>query len=471
MRTEILSIVFTDIKGYTAATSTQSHRENEHMLRRIDRIIAPVVRGYSGRVVKSIGDAYMIVFRSPTEAVRCATAVQDRLHQYNASARADQAIHIRIAMNIGEVRVHRGDVFGEPVNIASRIESITPADEIYFSEAIYLTMNRSQLYSERVGDFELKGIPEPITVYRARAFAHVETNDTPETDTQVSVTGLPFGGTELGHWRRMRWVRRAYMAMWALVIAGVAGASYLRYRPGADYSAVLARMQSAIEKGLPKQALAAAVDIPISTTEEYMQSRRLRRKAIALLIEKGNTAFVAKELDALIKSDSRDAEALLLRSAYLIGGNKDIAGAADDIANALKLNPALANRVEVSQYIAHTYRDPMARRVAEYVVENYLKQNAVPSLTKALSDKNYDIKTRMIIASRLEKLGAGQDIDWVTLALEQLKSTNCKSRLDAISRLVSEYDERAIKPLRRIAGSKGCGALQARRAVESILGK
>ncbi|MEK7705712.1 MAG: adenylate/guanylate cyclase domain-containing protein, partial [Myxococcota bacterium] len=123
MRTETLTTVFTDIKGYTAATSAQTHQENARMLRRIERLIAPVVRAYNGRVIKSIGDAYMIVFRSPTEAVRCATAVQDRLHQYNTNTRADQGIHIRISINVGEVRVHRGDVFGEPVNIAARIEA------------------------------------------------------------------------------------------------------------------------------------------------------------------------------------------------------------------------------------------------------------------------------------------------------------------------------------------------------------
>jgi class 3 adenylate cyclase len=69
MRTETLSIVFTDIKGYTAATSAQTHQQNAQMLRRTERLVAPVVRAYDGKVIKSIGDAYMIVFRSPTEAV------------------------------------------------------------------------------------------------------------------------------------------------------------------------------------------------------------------------------------------------------------------------------------------------------------------------------------------------------------------------------------------------------------------
>ncbi|MEZ4272936.1 MAG: hypothetical protein R3C68_16340 [Myxococcota bacterium] len=57
MRTDTLAIVFTDIKGYTAATSSQTHHGNAQMLRRIERIVTPVVKAFSGRVVKSIGNA------------------------------------------------------------------------------------------------------------------------------------------------------------------------------------------------------------------------------------------------------------------------------------------------------------------------------------------------------------------------------------------------------------------------------
>ena len=470
MHTETLAIVFTDIKGYTAATSAQTHRQNARMLRRIERIIAPVVRGYSGRVVKSIGDAYMIVFRSPTEAVRCATAVQDRLHQHNASTRADQAIHIRIAMNIGEVRVQRGDVFGEPVNVASRVESITPANEIYFSEAIFLTMNRSQLPSERVGDFELKGIPEPITVHRALTFAHAAAGESGEGAAQPAA-GLPFGGMELGHWKRMRWVRRAYFGMWTLVIAGLAGAAYLRYRPSADYTAVLALMKDDVDQGKPIDALAAAVDIPVTATEERTQARRLRRQAVAQLIVAGNTDIVLKELETLIKEDSRDAEALLLRGTYWVKHGKDLRPAVNDIATALKLNPSLASRPEVASTLVQTYRDPVARRIAEQVVDTSLKQYAVPPLAAALGDASYDLKTRVVMAQRLEKLGATQEVDWVGLALEELKNTSCKSRLSAIARLVAESDERAVGPLMKVAEAKGCGAAQARKAIDAILGR
>ncbi len=471
MRTETLAIVFTDVKGYTAATSAQTHSENARLLRHIERIIAPVVRGYSGRVVKSIGDAYMIVFRSPTEAVRCAAAIQDRLHQYNTSRRADQAIHVRIAMNIGEVRVHRGDVFGEPVNIASRIETITPGGEIYFSAAIHLTMNRSQLASERVGEFELKGIPEPVTVYRAKSFAHVETAAEPGAEARPPAPGLPFGGLELEHWRRMRWVRRAYVGLWALVLAGVGGAAYLRYRPSADYTALLARTREAIEQGKPIDAIALLGEIPPTAAQERYMGRRIRRQAVAQLIEAGKFDMARSELTSLLDEDPRDPEALLLQGTLVARKGKDPRAAVVAISTALRLNPALATRSEVAAAVVQSYRDPAARRIAEQVVDTYLKQSAVGSLAAALVDPSFDYKARFAIANRLDRLGAGQDVDWVALALEELKNTSCKSRLSAIARLVVESDERAVGPLMKIANAKGCGAAQAKKAIETILGK
>lgn len=472
MRIETLTIVFTDVKGYTAATSAQTHSENARLLRHIERIIAPVVRGYSGRVVKSIGDAYMIVFRSPTEAVRCAAAIQDRLHQYNTSRGADQAIHVRIAMNIGEVRAHRGDVFGEPVNIASRIETITPAGEIYFSAAIHLTMNRSQLPSEHVGEFEFKGIPEPVTVYRVKSFAHVETATGAGAEaSRPPAPGLPFGGLELEQWRRMRWVRRAYVGLWALVLAGVGGAAYLRYRPGADYTALLARTREAIEQRKPIDAIALVREIPPTAVQERYMGRRMRRQAVSQLIEAGNFEVARSELTSLLDEDPRDPEALLLQGTLAARKGKDPRAAVAAISTALRLNPTVATRSEVAAAIVQCYRDPAARRIAEQVVDTYLKQNAVTSLAAALVDPSFDFKARFAIANRLDKLGAGQDVDWVALALEELKSTNCKSRLSAIARLAAESDERAVGPLMKIADAKGCGAAQARKAIEKILGK
>jgi class 3 adenylate cyclase len=171
LKTENLAIVLTDIVGYTEATQNQSRLDNARLLATHNRILFPIIRRYKGRHVKSIGDALLLVFRSPTDAMLCAMAMQDALFEYNRNAPKDQQIHIRVAASLGEVRVTRNDVFGEAVNITSRIESITPADEVYLSEAVYMAMNKAEVPAQEVGWRELKGVSAPIRVFNIPRFA------------------------------------------------------------------------------------------------------------------------------------------------------------------------------------------------------------------------------------------------------------------------------------------------------------
>ena len=480
MRTETLAIVFTDIKGYTAATSSQTHQENAAMLRRTEKLIAPVVRAYDGRVIKSIGDAYMIVFRSPTVAVKCAAAVQDRIHAANALHPDTHAVHIRIAINVGEVRVHRGDVFGEPVNIAARIEGITPADDIYLSRAAYLTMNRSDLPCELVGDYDLKGLPEPITVYRLKKFAQrpekragteVPAPGTPEAIEARRRAALPFGGAQLQHWTRMQWVQRAYLSMWIVGLSGMAGAGYLRYRPAADYSDLVQAAKRALEANHPIDALATAGQIPLDAMEERTVARRYRRDAVLQLINSGSLDPAEQELWLLIKEQPRDAEALMLRGTLLEKRGHDVRGMLESYQQALKLQPTLADNGDITGAVVQAYRQPSLRGTADRVVDQYLKQRAIPALQRAIGDPNLDRLARHDVALRLEKLGAGDSVDWVSLALDDLHSTSCRSRRAAIAKLVGEGDERAVGPLMKMADARTCGAHEAKAAAIQILGR
>jgi adenylate cyclase len=166
LKTANLAIVFTDIQGFTERTSRQTLEENQRLLKVHHDLLAPVFKAFGGRIIKSIGDAFLVTFESPTQAVLSGMALQDRLWQHNRTASEAQRLDVRVAINVGEVRLESHDIFGEPVNIASRVESIAEAGEVYFTEAVYLAMNKAEVPSQEVGSFELKGIPGKIRVFR-----------------------------------------------------------------------------------------------------------------------------------------------------------------------------------------------------------------------------------------------------------------------------------------------------------------
>ncbi|HSP81458.1 MAG TPA: adenylate/guanylate cyclase domain-containing protein [Myxococcaceae bacterium] len=198
MKTANLAIVFTDIQGFTERTSRQTLEENQRLLQVHHQLLAPVFKAFGGRIIKSIGDAFLVTFESPTQAVLSGMAIQDRLWQHNRTAPEAERLDVRVAINVGEVRVEPSDVFGEPVNIASRVESLAEAGEVYFTEAVYLAMNKAEVPSQEVGAFELKGIPGQIRVFRVpRAPYRVEAPSSPEQPAPPAEEQPPFGNLAL----------------------------------------------------------------------------------------------------------------------------------------------------------------------------------------------------------------------------------------------------------------------------------
>ena len=166
--TRHLSILLTDIKGFTDKTSLKTRVDIQTMLDEHRAGVLPILESGGGRLIKTIGDAFLMTFESPTNAVLAGVAVQEALAKRNAGRSADDRLEIRIAINAGEINLVDGDVFGEPVNITARIEGIAEAGQVYFTEAVYLAMNKAEVPSSEIGLMQLKGIPEKIRVYKAR---------------------------------------------------------------------------------------------------------------------------------------------------------------------------------------------------------------------------------------------------------------------------------------------------------------
>jgi len=166
MVNRVLTIMLTDIKGFTERTSSISREEMRNLLKDHEDLLLPVIKKFRGTKVKNIGDAFLVTFESPTNAVLCAVMIQDTLRTFNEEKEDKDKIQIRIAINAGEVDIRDGDVFGEAVNTAARIEGITDANEIYFTEAVYLAMNKTEVPTSEIGLRRFKGIPEPVKLYR-----------------------------------------------------------------------------------------------------------------------------------------------------------------------------------------------------------------------------------------------------------------------------------------------------------------
>jgi hypothetical protein len=158
--------MITDVKGFTERTSSTSRDEMRKFLDSHEALLLPLVAKFQGTLIKGAGDSFMVTFDSPTNAVLCAIMMQEKLREHNEGVPETERINIRIAINAGEVELREGDIFGDAVNIAARIEGITDANEIYFTESVYLAMNKSEVPSSEVGERRLKGIPEAIKVYR-----------------------------------------------------------------------------------------------------------------------------------------------------------------------------------------------------------------------------------------------------------------------------------------------------------------
>jgi class 3 adenylate cyclase len=166
VRTRNLAIVFAGICDYAERLGTQTWEQSQRMLRVNEALLDPVFRAFRGRRIKQIGGTLLFVFESPTDAVLCTAALLDRVARYDAKVPEAEQLRVRAGIHLGEVRLERGDVFGEPVNIAARIEAQAGPDEVLFGEAVWLSMSRAEVSAVDAGERALKGVPEPVRVFR-----------------------------------------------------------------------------------------------------------------------------------------------------------------------------------------------------------------------------------------------------------------------------------------------------------------
>jgi len=158
--------MFTDMVGYTALTQKSEVLALE-LLEEHRRLLHALFPKYGGKEVRSIGDGFLVEFASALEAARCALFIQESLAERNAQTPAERKIQLRIGVHLGDVEHREGDLLGDGVNIASRIQQLAEPGGICITEDVYRQVqNKIDASTTKLDPEQLKGVVADVQIYR-----------------------------------------------------------------------------------------------------------------------------------------------------------------------------------------------------------------------------------------------------------------------------------------------------------------
>ena len=137
MERRLAAIFAADVAGYSRLMGADEEGTLERLRAHRRELIDPKIAEHQGRIVKTTGDGVLVEFASPVKAVRCAVEVQHGMVDRNADVPREQRIEFRIGINLGDVVVEDGDIYGDGVNVAARLESIAEPGGICISGKVY----------------------------------------------------------------------------------------------------------------------------------------------------------------------------------------------------------------------------------------------------------------------------------------------------------------------------------------------
>jgi adenylate cyclase len=180
--------MFTDIAGYTAmAQSDEAHALA--ILRKHRGVVRPILSRHEGKEIKTMGDAFLVEFPSALSATECAVELDESLARLRAE---EPALQVRIGIHVGDVVHEGGDVYGDAVNIASRIEPLAEGGGICISQQVFdQVRNKVPFQFTRLGSSELKNVTIPVDVYRVETSARRTEAPQPEMRSR-RLAVLPF---------------------------------------------------------------------------------------------------------------------------------------------------------------------------------------------------------------------------------------------------------------------------------------
>ena len=197
---KIAAILVADVVGYSRLAGADEERTLSRLRGLRSDLIDPAIAAHRGRIVKRTGDGFLVEFRSVVDAVRCAIEMQTGMAERSAGVPEDRRIELRIGVHLGDVVEEAdGDLMGDGVNIAARLEGICQPGAICLSEQAYWQVKgRLDRAVTDLGPTQLKNIAEPIRIYSVQVRAPAVAKPAPapareiSTPPRLSMVVLPF---------------------------------------------------------------------------------------------------------------------------------------------------------------------------------------------------------------------------------------------------------------------------------------
>jgi TolB-like protein/Flp pilus assembly protein TadD len=194
-RRRLAAILAADVVGYSRMMQADEAGTLAALKVRRTDILQPLVTRHHGRIVKLVGDGVLIEFASAVNAVECAVRLQKDMSVANAALPEDRRIVLRIGVNLGDVMVEGGDLYGDGVNIASRLEALAePGSVVVSGKVRQEIVGKLECSFEDLGDQKLKNMAEPVRVFRMSAVPAPARSPMPtkEPASKPSIAVLPF---------------------------------------------------------------------------------------------------------------------------------------------------------------------------------------------------------------------------------------------------------------------------------------
>ena len=212
VKRKLVAILAADVVSYSRLMRADEAGTLAQLKAHRKEFIDPTFEAYDGRIVKTTGDGFLVEFASVVGAVECATDIQREMAAGNANVPEEQRFVLRIGINLGDVIVDGEDIHGDGVNIAARLEGLAEPGGICVSHPVYESVkDKLDLGFDDMGERMVKNIETPIQMYR------------------VSLDGKPVPTR-----RRLPRARRRWIAVAALLVAGIVLFAVLRPAPEMD---------------------------------------------------------------------------------------------------------------------------------------------------------------------------------------------------------------------------------------------